>query len=92
MTRFTAARPAPGYLELVYQNPPFNMLDDDTVSELDEVVGILEEDGDLRVAVFRSANPDFFMARYDVRAAGVGDPVARLHPFAEVTRRLAEAP
>jgi enoyl-CoA hydratase/carnithine racemase len=44
------------------------------------------------VAVFRSANPDFFIARYDVRAAGAGDPLARLHRFAEVTRRLAEAP
>lgn len=54
MTRFTATRPSPGPLELVYRNPPFNLLDDDTFGGLDEVVGILEEDADVRVAVFRS--------------------------------------
>ncbi|GAA1964528.1 enoyl-CoA hydratase/isomerase family protein [Microbacterium deminutum] len=92
MSRFILNRPDPGLLYAEYDNPPVNLLDDDTVAELDELVSILEQDAHLRVVVIRSANPHFFMARYDVGSAAAGDPLARLHRFADITDRLARAP
>ena len=36
-----------------------------TVAELVELVGLIEQDPDLNVVVFDSANPDFYLAHYD---------------------------
>jgi hypothetical protein len=50
-----------------------------TVAELAELVGLIEQDTDLNVVVFDSANPDFYLAHHDVEndagktaALGVG--------------------
>jgi enoyl-CoA hydratase/carnithine racemase len=50
----------------VFSNPPINLLNSTTVLELGEIVGRMEEAEDLRVVVFASAHPDFYMARYDL--------------------------
>src|SRR6266851_9939798 len=42
------------------------MLNSTTVLEIAETVGRIEEAQDLRVVVFASSHPDFFMARYDL--------------------------
>jgi len=43
------SEPASGYLRATFDNPPVNLLDDDTVGELTEIAGILETDPALRV-------------------------------------------
>ena len=90
MKQFTLSRPTPGYLRAVFDRPPINLLDDDTVTELAEICDILETDHDLRVLVLSAANPDFFMARYDISALSQNpaDPFAGLTAFAQATARL----
>src|SRR2546429_3233738 len=47
-------------------HPPINLFDLALIQEMDRVGRELEADGDVRVAVFQSANPDFFIAHADV--------------------------
>jgi enoyl-CoA hydratase/carnithine racemase len=66
LVQFKIEARAPGYWRVVFSNPPINMLNSTTVLELAEIVGRIEEAQDLRVVVFASEHPDFFMARYDL--------------------------
>lgn len=49
-------------------NPPINLFDFNLYSDMARVSTELAEDGDVRVVVLRSANPDFFIAHFDVTA------------------------
>jgi enoyl-CoA hydratase/carnithine racemase len=73
LTQFSISEPSPGYWKVVFSNPPMNMLNSTTVLELGEIVRRIEESQDLRVIVFVSDHPDFYMARYDLSDA---NPVA----------------
>ena len=94
MRQFVLSEPAPGYLRATFDNPPVNLLNDDTVSELTQIAGILETDPAPRVLVFTSVNPRFFLARYDLASAtnDPADPLAVLHDFASVTARISDSP
>lgn len=59
----------PAYWCITFNNPPLNLVNPETILELQEIVGLLESDPDLRVVVFDSEHPDFFMARYDLSRA-----------------------
>ena len=71
--------PQPGYCRVTFDHPPINTITATTVAELAELVGLIEQDPDLNVVVFDSANPDFYLAHYDIEndpartaALGVG--------------------
>jgi enoyl-CoA hydratase/carnithine racemase len=66
LTQFSIGEPTPGYWRVVFSNPPINLLNSTTVLELGEITRRIEEAPDLRVVVFASAHPDFYMARYDL--------------------------
>jgi enoyl-CoA hydratase/carnithine racemase len=63
---FTIDERVPGYWRVVFSNPPINLVNSTTVLELAEIVRQIEEAPDLRVVVFASEHPEFFMARYDL--------------------------
>jgi 1,4-dihydroxy-2-naphthoyl-CoA synthase len=65
-THLTVDRRSPGYCRVTFDHPPMNTITATTVAELDELVDLIEEDTDLRVVVFDSANPDFYLADYDL--------------------------
>ena len=94
MRQFTLSRPVPGCLRATFDRPPLNLLDADTIGELAEIADILATDSELRVVVFDSRNPDFFMARYDLSATppDPAAPFAGLHAFAEAARRIQDSP
>jgi enoyl-CoA hydratase/carnithine racemase len=50
---------------ITFDHPPINAITATTVAELAELVGLIEQDADLNVVVFDSANPDFYLAHYD---------------------------
>ena len=58
-------RPAPGLWRATFDHPPINLIDPDTIEELAELIGQLETDRAVRVIVFDSADPDFFLAHCD---------------------------
>ena len=65
-THFSVDRRSPRYCRVTFEHPPINTITATTVAELAELVDLIEQDRDLNVVVFDSANPDFFLAHYDV--------------------------
>jgi enoyl-CoA hydratase/carnithine racemase len=91
------AHPAPGYWRATFSNPPINLIDPDTIVELSQLVGKLETDPDVKVIVFESRDPDFFLAHYDVladraRTAAMERGPTGMHPWLDVLARLSRAP
>jgi len=83
-THCRVERRNPGYCHVTFDHPPINTITATTVAELGDLVGLIEQDPDLRVVVFDSANRDFYLAHYDLEndpgrteALG-GGPMARL--------------
>jgi enoyl-CoA hydratase/carnithine racemase len=58
-------RQSPSYWRVIFDNPPFNIFGPDTIPQLNEVVTALESDAALKVVVFESAVPGFFLTHYD---------------------------
>ena len=47
---------------MTFGHPPINMSTATTVAELSDLAGLIEQDPDLNVVVFDSANRDFYLA------------------------------
>lgn len=56
----------PGVLFVTIDAPPMNLLDVPLLAELERFSTEVERDGDVNVIVFASADPDFFLAHYDI--------------------------
>lgn len=96
-TQFHVDRAAPSYWRITFANGPVNLLDPDTVEQLADLLDRMESDPDLTVAVFRSDNPDFFMAHWDLladrnRVAAMPPGPTGLHPYADNLIRLSRLP
>ena len=90
-------RRSPGYCRVTFDHPPINTITAATVAELSELVGLIEQDSDLNVVVFDSANPDFYLAHYDVehdpgRTASLPVGPTGLHAWLDLLVRLSRAP
>ena len=80
-----------------FDHPPINLIDPDTIEELQALVGALETDAEVRVIVFRSTDPDFFLAHWDVladkaRTAAMKPGPTGMHPWLDFLARLSRAP
>lgn len=85
------------YWSATFDHPPINLVDPTTIAELGSLIGKIEAAPDLCVVVFRSADPDFFLAHYDVltdRAvtASMKPGPTGLHAWLDVLVRLSRAP
>jgi len=56
-----------GVAFVAIDNPPINLLDKALIADLDHFNTDVREDDGIRVVVFESANPDFFLAHGDMR-------------------------
>jgi enoyl-CoA hydratase/carnithine racemase len=68
-TQFNTDRTHPGRWTITFSNPPINMFLPSTIVELGALMTDLEADPSVKVVVFQSANPDFFVAHLDVAKA-----------------------
>lgn len=96
-THLSIDRRSPSYCRVTFNHPPINTITAATVSELAELVGLVEQDPDLNVVVFDSANPDFYLAHYDIendpsRTAALGVGPTGMPAWIDVLARLARAP
>ena len=73
-SQFSTDRTHPGEWTITFSNPPINMFLPATIVELGALMTNLEADPSVKVVVFQSANPDFFIAHLDVAKAA---PVPR---------------
>jgi enoyl-CoA hydratase/carnithine racemase len=75
-----AVRRADGVATVTIENPPVNVLDAALMGELRHFLLLVGEDDAIKVVVFESANPDFFIAHVDM--ALIDDP----HAFDAIAR------
>ncbi|WP_035703271.1 enoyl-CoA hydratase/isomerase family protein [Bradyrhizobium genomosp. I (2014)] len=86
-----------GLWTATFNNPPINLVDPDTIGELQDLLAQLESDAEIKVVVFRSADPDFFLAHWDVLAdkrtvAAMPPGPTGMHPWIDLLVRLSRAP
>jgi enoyl-CoA hydratase/carnithine racemase len=96
-THLRLDRRSPSYCHVTFDHPPINTITATTVAELAELVDLVEADRELNVIVFDSANPDFFLAHYDVendpgRTAALGAGPTGMPAWLDLLARLARAP
>ncbi|MFI5776184.1 enoyl-CoA hydratase/isomerase family protein [Nocardia sp. NPDC051570] len=65
-----------GVLWARFDNPPINLVGPQTLISLNKLVDRVEDDDSIRVVVFESANPEFFLAHWDMTAVGAAIPAA----------------
>jgi enoyl-CoA hydratase/carnithine racemase len=68
-SQFNTDRTCPGRWTITFSNPPINMFGPTTIVELGALMADLAADPSVKVVVFQSANPDFFIAHLDVSKA-----------------------
>jgi len=56
----------PAYWRALFENPPFNIVDATIFKGLQDLLARMEASPSLRVVVFESANPDFYLAHFDL--------------------------
>jgi len=88
-SQFNIDRTHPGRWTITFNNPPINIIVPSTTGELGTVLTELEANPSVKVVVFQSANPDFFIAhRQGIRTARGAGPLARhcLAPLVHASR------
>src|ERR1700722_18443959 len=88
--QFNIARPYPGLWTIPFSNPPINMFVPTTIVELGALMTDVEADPSVKVVVFQSANPDFFIAHLDVTKAAEQPEVLGL--WRDFVLRLSSTP
>jgi len=57
---------SPAYWRVVFDYPPFNMVDDTIFQSLQDLLARMDASPTLRVVAFESAIPDFYLAHFDL--------------------------
>ncbi|MDX0468405.1 enoyl-CoA hydratase/isomerase family protein [Sinorhizobium medicae] len=87
----------PAYWRVTFDNPPFNIFGPETIPQMEKVVAEIEADPKLRVVVFDSAVPGFFLTHYNFTpplAESTSLPAGQtgLHPLPDMLVRISKAP
>lgn len=88
LTRKSAA-----YWQVTFQKPPLNIVGPAEVRELAEVIGLIEADPEVKVVVFDSSVPGYFIAHYDLLkpledSTGMQPGPTGMHPVPDLMARL----
>ena len=67
-TQFHLTEVSPRYWKVAFNNPPVNVIGPAMIKELKELLTELETNQTVNVVVFESADPDFYLAHYDLVA------------------------
>ena len=90
LSQFSADRTYPGRWTVTFSNPPINMFLPTTIVELGALMTDLEAHPSVKIVVFESANPDFFVAHLDVGKAAERPEALGL--WRDFVLRLSSAP
>jgi enoyl-CoA hydratase/carnithine racemase len=89
-SQFNTDRTDLGRWTVTFSNPPINMFVPTTIVELGALMTDLEANPSVKVVVFQSANPDFFIAHLDVSKAAERPEVLGL--WRDFVLRLSSTP
>src|ERR1700720_3656040 len=82
------------YWRVSFENPPFNIVDATIFEGLQDLLARMDASPSLRVVVFESANPDFYLAHFDLTgktgnimtAVGPSGPPVLMDTFVRLTK------
>jgi enoyl-CoA hydratase/carnithine racemase len=63
--QFVITHVTPAYWRVTMNNPPFNIYGPESMPQLDSVITQIEQSAELKVVVFDSNTPGFFLTHYD---------------------------
>src|ERR1700751_6095817 len=69
----------PAYWRIIFDYPPFNVADGTMFQALQELLARMDASPTLRVVVFESANPDFYLSHFDLTGK-TGDIMTAVGP------------
>lgn len=94
--RLTIKKYSPAYWQVTIDNAPINVFDPELGEDLAALITELEGDSEIKVVVFDSANPDYFIAHIDLIRSAEFDlspkPSTGLPTWPDVARRFELAP
>src|SRR5262250_2293876 len=95
--QIVVTRRSPAYWRVTINHPPLNVFDPDSIPQLNEAITTLETDEHVKVVVFDSAIPGFFMTHYDFLAkiedtTSLPPGPTGLQPLPDMLVRLSRAP
>jgi len=90
-------RVTPEYWRVTLDNPPFNLFGPETIPQLNGVITQMETDPKIKVVVFQSAVPGFFLTHYDFvpplsATTDIPPGVTGLPALPDILVRLSRAP
>jgi len=90
-------RRTPSYWRVTLDNPPFNIFGPKAIPELNAVITAIENDPMVKVVVFESAVPGFFLTHYDfipemAETTSLAPGPTGMHPLPDMLVRLSRAP
>src|SRR5882724_11301448 len=90
-------RRLPHYWRVTINDPPLNIFGPDKIPELNEIIAAIETDEDVKVVVFDSSVPGFFLTHYDFLAkleatTSLPPGPTGLQPLPDMLVRLSRAP
>ncbi len=88
--QFIVDRTHPGRWTITFDNPPINMFTPATIDELAALMTDIEGNPSVKVVMFQSTNPDFFIAHLDVAKAAQRPKI--LGTWRDFVLRLASSP
>ena len=88
-------RESPAYWRVTFNNPPLNLVGPDEVRTLGSILSRIEADPCVKVVVFDSAIPGYFMAHYDLSkpledSTGMKPGPTGMHPVPDFMVRLSK--
>ena len=96
--RFRLDTSAPALWRVTFNHPPINLIDSVLIAELGEVFTNVETNNGTAVIVFDSADPDYFLAHFDIsndnrsRVSTLTPGPTGFHPWLDVLIRLSKLP
>ncbi|QIO43032.1 enoyl-CoA hydratase/isomerase family protein [Rhizobium leguminosarum bv. trifolii] len=87
----------PAYWRVTFDNPPFNIFGPETIPQMEKVVAEIETDPNLRVVVFDSDVPGFFLTHYNftpplAESTRLPSGPTGLHPLPDMLVRISKSP
>ena len=97
-TRFTLDNSTHSLWRATFNNPPINLIDSVMIGELRELFADVERNEGPTVLIFDSADPDYFLAHYDITPANralvnaLPEGPTGFHPWVNIVVRLGRLP
>ncbi|TFW17990.1 enoyl-CoA hydratase/isomerase family protein [Duganella callida] len=94
--QFKITRVTPNYWRVTINNPPFNIYGPESMPQLNSVITEIERDTDVKVVVFASDTPGFFLTHYDfvpplAQTTSMANGPTGLPPLPDMLVRLSRA-